>query len=299
MNIVLTGSLGNISKPLVTELIAKGHSVTVISSSADRQKEIETLGAKAAIGGLEDLNFLAKTFEGADIVYLMEPNVNIFDPDADMDKSWTGIANCYKQAILESGVTKVIHLSSIGARTDKGNGQLKAHYYVERILGELPENVSIKFMRPVSFYTNTLGWFQSIKEQGAIFSSHGGDRKEPWVSPLDIAAAIAEEVELPFGGRKIRYVASDELSPNEVAAILGNAIGKPDLKWVTLTGEQMLGSLKQIGMNPTIAEGFVEMQAAQTDDTLYEDYRRHKPVLGKVKFETFAKEFAAIYNQNN
>jgi len=91
----------------------------------------------------------------------------------------------------------------------------------------------------------------------------------------------------------------DELSPNEVAAILGNAIGKPDLKWVTLTGEQMLGSLKQIGMNPTIAEGFVEMQAAQTDDTLYEDYRRHKPVLGKVKFETFAKEFAAIYNQNN
>jgi len=36
MNIVLTGSLGNISKPLAQDLIAKGHSVTVISSKAEQ-----------------------------------------------------------------------------------------------------------------------------------------------------------------------------------------------------------------------------------------------------------------------
>ncbi len=36
MNIVLTGSLGNISKPLAQELVQKGHSVTVISSKAER-----------------------------------------------------------------------------------------------------------------------------------------------------------------------------------------------------------------------------------------------------------------------
>jgi hypothetical protein len=35
-------------------------------------------------------------------------------------------------------------------------------------------------------------------------------------------------MEKSFEGRKIRYVASDELSPNEVASILGEAIGKPD-----------------------------------------------------------------------
>ncbi len=33
MNIVLTGSLGNIGKPLTQELVQKRHSVTVISSN--------------------------------------------------------------------------------------------------------------------------------------------------------------------------------------------------------------------------------------------------------------------------
>ena len=46
MKIVVTGSLGNISKSLTRQLVAKGHSVTVISSKPDRKKEIENTGAR-------------------------------------------------------------------------------------------------------------------------------------------------------------------------------------------------------------------------------------------------------------
>jgi nucleoside-diphosphate-sugar epimerase len=45
MNIIITGSLGNISKPLTKELVQKGHQVTIISSKPERQKDIETLEA--------------------------------------------------------------------------------------------------------------------------------------------------------------------------------------------------------------------------------------------------------------
>ena len=45
MKITITGSLGNISKPLTIELVQKGHAVTVISSNPERQKQIEALGA--------------------------------------------------------------------------------------------------------------------------------------------------------------------------------------------------------------------------------------------------------------
>ena len=38
MKIVVTGSLGHIGKPLTEELVQKGHSVTVISSKAEKQK---------------------------------------------------------------------------------------------------------------------------------------------------------------------------------------------------------------------------------------------------------------------
>ncbi|MFD0990769.1 hypothetical protein ACFQ1R_11725 [Mariniflexile jejuense] len=52
MKIVITGSLGNISKSLAIELVQKGHSVTVISSNLSKQKEIKDLGAIPAIGSI-------------------------------------------------------------------------------------------------------------------------------------------------------------------------------------------------------------------------------------------------------
>ncbi len=266
MKITVTGSLGNISRPLTEELVQKGHTVTVISSKPERKKEIEALGATAAIGSMEDADFLSATFKGADVVYVMETAGagNFMDPNFDLMAAISKIGNNYKQAIEASGVKRVVHLSSIGAHTDKNNGLLAFHYSVENILKQLPKDVSIKFMRPVGFYYNMFEFIRTIKTQGAIISNYGGDDKEPWVSPLDIAAVIAEEMEKPFEGRTIRYIASDEVSPNEVANILGEAIGKPDLKWIAIPDEQMLNGMIAAGMDPNIAKGMrVEMECKQ------------------------------------
>jgi uncharacterized protein YbjT (DUF2867 family) len=149
----------------------------------------------------------------------------------------------------------------------------------------------------VGFYINMLSFIPTIASAGAIISNYGGDTKEPWASPLDIASAIAEEVDRPFEGRTVRYVASDEASPNEVAAALGKAIGKPDLKWKVIPDEQLLERWLGIGFNPQVAHGFIEVQAKQGTGELYEDYNRHKPVLGKVKLADFAKEFGEAYHQ--
>jgi uncharacterized protein YbjT (DUF2867 family) len=298
MKIIVTGSLGQIGKPLTQLLVQNGHQVTVISRKLENQKEIETLGATAAIGNMEDVDFLTRTYKGADVVYVMETvDRNRFaDPNADMVEIFSKIGNSHKQAIQASGVKRVVHLSSIGAHMDKGNGNLVMHYKVENLLNELPSDVSIKFMRPVGFYPNIFRYIPTIKAQGTIISNYGGDKKEPWVSPLDIAAVIAEEVELPFEGRTVRYIASDEVSPNEIAKALGEAIGNPNLKWVAIPDEQLLEGMVAAGMNPKVAKGFVEMQAAQGSGLLYEDYYRNPPTLGKVKLADFAKEFARVYN---
>jgi uncharacterized protein YbjT (DUF2867 family) len=82
MKYVITGSLGNISKPVVKQLVTAGHDVIVISSNADKKVEIENTGAKAAIGSVEDRAFLTQAFSGADAVYLMIP------------PNWTTEAGC-------------------------------------------------------------------------------------------------------------------------------------------------------------------------------------------------------------
>lgn len=299
MKITLTGSLGNISKPLAQILISRGHSVTIISSNIERSQDIQAIGAKAAIGKMQDSEFLKTTFEGSDIVYLMEAhNLNVyFDPNLDIELEYNKIAHSYFQSVQQSGVNKIIHLSSIGAHTNEGIGLLSYHHDVENILKRLSYDVSIKFMRPAGFYNNMYGFLETIKTQGAIIQNYGGDQKEPWVSPLDIAEAIAEEIEIPFSGRSVRYIASDEVSPNEIAKVIGNAIGKPNLKWFEVPDEILLEGMTSMGMNSATAKGVIEMNNSRIGGYLYEDYNRNRPILGKVKLIDFATDFASVFNQ--
>jgi len=300
MNIIVTGSLGYVSTPLIQELIEKGHSVTVISSDAEKLAAIETRGAKAAIGTMEDADFLTEVFTGADAVYCMLSAAGSFtDPDnrvSDIIERANAIANNYVQAIVKSGVKRVVYLSSVGAHMDKGNGLLVIHHNAENTLSKLPADVNISFMRPVGFYKNLFAYIGAIKARGVIASNYGGDDTSNLVAPQDIAAAIVEELESTRPGRQVRYIASDELTCQEVAAILGEAIGKADLQWITITNEQLLEGMKSF-MNESFAQSFVEMNSSIHNGEIYEDYYRHKPVLGKVKLKDFAKGFAKAYQQ--
>ncbi|WP_293888454.1 MULTISPECIES: NAD(P)H-binding protein [unclassified Sphingobacterium] len=302
MNIVITGSLGNIGKPLTKLLVSKGHQVTVISSKPERASAIEALEATPAIGNIQDVDFLTTVFNGADIVYLMEAWEGIgslFDKSIDYRLEFEKIAHNYVKAVKDSNVKRIVHLSSVGAHSENGTGSLLVHHAVEQILRTLPQDVSIKFMRPVGFFSNIYRWLPTIKSAGAIVQSYGGDRKEPWVSPYDIAHTIAEEMAKPFTGKTVHYIASDEVSPNEIAQTLGKAIGYASLEWKVITAEELLNQMLSAGINEWIAHGLVAMQKAQADGSLYEDFYRNKPNLGKVKLSDFATEFAAEYDRQN
>lgn len=301
MKIVVTGSLGYISTPLIQELIKKGHSVTVISSDAEKQAAIEAMGAKAAIGTMEDVDFLTDTFSGADAVYCMlAPYGNFADPNNTAEvviERADAVANNYRQAIERSGVKRVVYLSSMGADMKKGAGLIVIHHNGENTLSKLPPDVNISFMRPSGFYKNLFAFIYSIKNQDMITARYGGDDMNVFVSNTDIADAIVQELESEETGRKVRYVASDEMTCNQAAGILGAAIGKPDLKWVSIGDDEQLQAYKGYGMNESLALQFVEMNESIHNGKFFEDYNRHKPTFGKVKMDGFAKEFAAIYQQ--
>ena len=301
MKIIVTGSLGYIGRPITKELVKKGHSVTVISSNAERQKEIEALGAKAAIGSMENADFLTETFTDADAVYCMIAlEGNFTDPDNDAGKLITQaekFANNYFEAIKKSGVKRVVYLSSIGADMKKDSGLIIIHHNAENILKNLPSDVSISFLRPAGFYKGLFNYIPQIKYHDSISANYGGDDVVLWVSNLDIADAIVEELESDAQSRKVRYVTSEEITCNKLVGILGAAIGKPDLKWETISDDQQLNNLKSFGLQESFAQSFTQMNASIHNGRFYEDYFRNKPTLGKVKMKEFATEFATVYNQ--
>ncbi len=290
MNIVITGSLGNISKPLTEELVGKNHEVTLISSKPEKQSGIEELGAVAAIGSLEDVDFLTATFTGADAVYVMIPP-NFAEPD--QLAYYRRLGQNYAKAIEQSGIKRVVHLSSYGAHLDKGTGFIVGSHDVEEMLNGL-SGVSVTHLRPSYFYYNLLNFAGMIKGQGFIGANYGGDDTIVLVHPIDIATAAAEEL-TKSTGENVRYVASDDLTASEIARILGVAIGKPELTWITFTNEQMQSGMEQRGMPPHLVANFVDLGASTHSGALREDYDQHRPVMGKVKMTDFAKEFAAVF----
>jgi uncharacterized protein YbjT (DUF2867 family) len=319
MKLIITGSLGNISAPLTTDLVQQGHAVTVISRTPEKRGAIEALGAQAAIGSLEDAAFLAATFAGADAVYCMLPPFNYFDPALDVLAETRKLVTAYTQAIRQAGVQRVVHLSSVGAHLAQGTGVLAFHHLAEQLFRELPADVSITHLRPVSFYNNLFNFSSMVKGEGllgrflalrysgftamltgktgVIAANYGADDKLPWVSPRDIAAAAAEELTTPFTGRHVRYVASDELTCTQIASALGAAVGKPYLQWALMSDKQMQSGLEMFKVPRARAASIVEMNAALHSGLVDEDYYRHRPVLGKVKLADFAQEFAAVYQQ--
>jgi len=296
MKYIVTGSLGNISKPLAERLIAAGHNVTVISSKADKVSQIEALGAKAAIGSVEDIFFLTNAFTGADAVYTMvPPNFG----SSNWKEYIASVGEKYAAAIQASGVKNVVNLSSIGAHMADGCGPVSGLFFVEKALNALV-GVNVKHLRPGFFYPNFLGNIGMIKHMGIIGGNYGEGTKLVLVHPEDIAEAAAEELlGLSFSGKSVRYVISDEKTTNEVAAILGLAIGKPELPWINFKDEDTVAGMTQAGLPLEIAENYAEMGAAMRSGEMASDYILHRPaVFGKTKLEAFAPVFAAIYSQS-
>lgn len=293
MKIIITGSLGNISRPLATTLIAQGQEVTVLSSNSDKAAEITQIGAQAAIGSVSDENFLVNTFTGADLVYLMVPT----DFGAtDLRGYIKSIGGHYANAIKAAGVKKVVLLSSIGAHLDKGTGPIAGLHDVEQQFDQL-KDVDLLILRPAFFYINFYANIDLIKHAGIIGSNYGADQSIVLVEPKDIAAVAAEKIQEGFTGRSILYIASDKRKLSEVALALGTAIGKADLPWIEFEDTQAYEGMVGAGLSPEMARNYVEMGTAIRTEVLWEDYEAKKVTpIGKIKLEDFATQFATVYN---
>ena len=294
MKYVLLGSLGNITKPLAQQLVAAGGQVTIVSSHADRGPAITALGATPAIGSVEDTAFLTNTFQGADAVYTMVP------PKFDA-KDWKGfignIGRNYAAAIKAAGVKKVVNLSSVGADLPTGAGPVSGLHQTETALDTL-DDVDIRHLRAGIFFTNLLGTIRLIKQAGIFGNNYGPDALLVMTHPRDIAAVAAEELlGLQFKGISVRYIASDETNSREIAAVLGAAIGKPQLPYVEFKDDDNIKGLLGAGFNEDVARNFTELGAAMRNGVVFADYKKHPVTLSPTKLEDFASEFATAFSK--
>jgi uncharacterized protein YbjT (DUF2867 family) len=294
MKYVLTGSIGNISKPIAQHLLDAGHEVTVITSKSNNVEAIEQLGAKALVGSVEDVAFLTLAFAGADAVYLMIP------PKWDVKEWYTyqqEVSRNYLAAIQANHLKKIMVLSSIGAHLGRGAGPIDGLAYLESKLNELSD-IQAVYLRPSYFYYNFFNMIPLIKNMGIMGSNIPTDHNLVLTDISDISD-IASDYLLndKFNGKEILYISSDVKTLREVTSAIGKSIGKPDLTWVQFTNEQSLNGALQAGLSQTLAEGYTTMGAAISSNELEADYwkNKEKVAIGKVKLNDFVQQFTAAF----
>jgi uncharacterized protein YbjT (DUF2867 family) len=294
MKIITAGSLGNVATPLVKQLVAAGHDVTVITSNPDKQDAITALKATAAVGSIADAAFLTNTFTGADAVFAMMPPAM---GTTNMIENIAQAGQAYATAIRNAGIRRMVFLSSVGADASEGNGPIQGVHRVEQIFQQLTD-VNVTVLRSGFFYVNFLRDIPAIKNRNTFGNNYNGADTLALTHPLDLANAIATALQEKGNGYEVKYVVSDISTGNELASLFGQAIGKPELSWTMIPDEQLQQGMTAAGISPELVGLITEMGQGVRKGIITKDFiAQGAAITGKIKLVAFADEFKARYEQ--
>jgi uncharacterized protein YbjT (DUF2867 family) len=289
--ISVMGGTGHVGGETASRLLAAGQKVRVLGRS--REKLAAIAGAEAMAGDAADAAYLTNAFRGADAVFtLLPPDLHSADYRALQDRQGEAIA----RAVRDAGVRSVVFLSSVGADQAAGTGPIAGLHAQEARLRALPDT-NVLALRPGFFFENFYASLPVIKHQGVIGDAVGPDVALPMIATRDIAAAAADALlARDFRGFVVRELLGPrDLTHAEAARLIGQAIGRPDLPYVQLPYQDMVGALVGAGLSPDVSAQYVEMSRAFNEGRVRSLEGRKPSNTTSTRFEDFAADLARAY----
>lgn len=293
---VVMGASGNTGHVVATNLLARGQKVRVIGRNSARLQALASKGMETFIADVSDAGALGKAFDGADSAYVMiPPNITSKDPLAYSNR----VSDAIARAVQGAGTKNVVALSSIGAELASGNGPVIGLHHLEQKLNKIG-SANVFYLRCGYFMENTLPQVNAIRQMGVVAGPLRPDLKIPLIATRDIGAMAADILLHPtIHGKQTReLLGQGDLSYNEVASIIGKAIGKADLKYVQVPDDQFRDTLVQTGMLEPMANLLLEMTQALNSGKMHALEPRTPQNTTPTSYETFVNEvFLQAYRQ--
>jgi uncharacterized protein YbjT (DUF2867 family) len=283
--IAIMGATGQVGTVLSEILLSKGHEVRALGRDAKKLGALAAKGAKTRPGAFSDAAALAEAFAGAEAAFVMIPPSY---GEADFGGYQDRTADAIVKAIQKSGVKKIVALSSVGAQHPRGTGPIAGLHRMEQRLRQSggPDAV---LLRPSYFMENHFFSIPTIKGMGINGTPVKPDLTMSQIATRDIAAKAAELLDrADFRGSSVaEFAGPRDISPAESTAILGRAIGKPDLKYVQFSYEDTVKAMSAM-MPPPTAALMVEMYRGMNEGLVaYE-----KPLSAAQRTKTTLEDFA-------
>lgn len=286
---VILGASGNTGHVVAQQLLRSGQKVRVVGRNAAHLQFLASEGAEIFTTDLADTSALTKAFQQANSAYVMiPPNTTSNDVRAFQDQ----ISNSIARALQDAGVKNIVSLSSIGADRPNGTGPVVGLYNLEQKLNKI-EDANVLHLRAGYFMENTLPQAAAIRRIGFMVGPLRPDLKLPMIASCDIGkAAAAALLRLDFQGKQAMELQGQrDIDYNEVATIVGKAIGKPDLKYVQAPDDQVRGAFVEMGMSDNFARLILEMSAALNAGTMRPLEPRSTRNTTPTTYENFTAEF--------
>lgn len=291
---VVTGATGNTGSIVATRLLEQGKKVRVIGRSAERLASLASLGVEPFVADLSDKAAAGRAFSGAEAAYVMIP------PDMtapDFRAYQAKLIGSFGYAVEKNEVEHVVALSSIGAGKSEGTGPIVGLHNLEERLKKI-SGLNALFLRAGYFMENTLPQVHAIRQMGAALGPLRPELRIPMIATRDIGAFVADALlRLDFKGHTTQELLGQrDVSMPEVATIIGNAIGKPELRYQQVTYEQFHGALTQMGASKSIADLYVEMAQGMNSGQVAALEPRSPRNTTPTSYERFvAEEFVPAY----
>jgi len=257
---VILGASGNTGSVVAGKLLAKGQKVRVVGRDAKRLESLARSGAEVAIADATDAAALTKAFAGAEAVYaLIPPNVTLDDVLGYQERTGDAVVS----ALEKSGVAHAVILSSIGADKADKVGPVVGLHRLEEKIGAI-SGLNALYLRAGYFMENTLAQVSVIRSMGFIAGPLQPDLPLPMIATRDIGAAAAEALlKRDFQGKTAReLLGAGDRSYNDVATVVGTALGKPGLAYQQMPGAILRGPLMQMGMSANFVDLLLQMTDA-------------------------------------
>ena len=282
------GAAGNIGSVISRGLLDKGEKVRVVGRHAAKLHPFVQRGAEPFIGDASDAEAMTRALSGARAAFLMiPPGVSSQDYRADQER----ISDALSAAARTAGLQYAVNLSSIGAQVDADTGPILGLHNSEQKLNAV-ERLNVLHLRPAYFFENQLSVIAMIRMMGMLGGALRPDLTIPMIATKNIGAFAAERLlKLDFNGKHTQELLGErDLSMNEVAAVLGRALNKPDLLYVQFPYHQVQQVLTQMGTPARTAAFFLEMFRAFNDGIVVAQEPRSEKNTTPTSIETFIKD---------
>ncbi|PPJ07897.1 NmrA family transcriptional regulator [Nocardia nova] len=217
--VFVIGATGQQGGAVADRLLADGWQVRVLTRrpGSDRARSLAQTGAQVIAGSLEDPATIDRCVDGAYGVYSVHPGP--LTPEQDEVKAGKAVTD----AAVKYAVAHLVYSSGLGA--DRGGQPTK--WEIEQYIAA--SGVSATVLRPSSFMENLITQSATVGiSDGALRTAAAAHVRQQFIALDDIGAFTALALRNPddYRGRTLELV-GDVLTPPEVAAQVGAALGRP------------------------------------------------------------------------